>query len=151
MLSVKVTLCSALAGARKFTARHGTSSVAWESLRRLANSQGVSQENREPPQSVSTSSRPLCVPWWGRHLMGNFGCCDTTQASPGSSCALLPRALGWPRWSRDAGPADVCLELQPAGLQSTGNTHGSVCSCLCWKRGKALQISFSCSEIQWAI
>lgn len=161
MLSVKVTLCSALAGARKFTALHGTSSTAWESLGTLAHSQGVSQENTEPPQSVSTSSWPLCVPWWGRHLTWNFGWVAQPRhplGAPVHSCHVLwdgPDGAGMldqviPSLLTRSGSG--CVPGIAAGGAAEHREHTRQrLQLLMLEMGKVLQISFSCSEIQWAI
>lgn len=131
------------AGARKFTARPGTSSAAWESLATLAHGQGVSQENREPPRPVSTGLCPLCVPCRGRHGRGTgFGCRGSTGVpwellcSPAPCSGMAPRDAG----PGDPFPPDPSWERMSAWNYSQRvcreNTRGGVFSCLCWKRGK---------------
>lgn len=142
-------------------ARRGRTWARWLTARESP------METGSHPSLSAEAYGPLCVPWWGRPLMWNwlwlFWHGVAPQAFPETSCALLPRALRWPPWSRDAGPGDpfppdpfwdrMCAWKCSQGGCRAHRTRMAASSAAYVGngRGKILQISFSCSEIQWAI
>lgn len=159
MLSVKVTLCAGrgqevLSLARNFQ-------------------RGVGEPGHTGPQPgslprkrslLSPSAGALC-PQVGKALDMELAVL-ARGGSTGIPRHLLCTAAtssGMPRWSRDVGPGDpfppdpfwdrICAWNCSQGVCRAQRTHMAVSSAAYVGngKGKVLQISFSCSETQWAI